>query len=247
MEIDTKEQDRLYTDLVWTWPIISPWEDYIEETESFVKQLKRSSSCQIQRVLNMGCGGGHNDKTLKEHFQVTGLDLSEGMLNLARNLNPECTYLLGDMRNTDLNMKFDAVVVFDSLAHMLSEKDLQAAFKTAFTRLKTGGLFCTYREFAPERFVQNGTRSGIHQKENVEIVLIENEYDPDPNDSTFENTMIFLIRRDGKLKVESQKGLIGLFSLETWRQLLVGVGFELLLSKPDSEGSDFFLCKKPNK
>jgi hypothetical protein len=28
-----KDERRLYSDLAWTWPIISPVEDYIEETE----------------------------------------------------------------------------------------------------------------------------------------------------------------------------------------------------------------------
>lgn len=245
MKIKPTKQWRLYTDLVWTWPIISPWEDYVEETETFIREVKSVSTIQVQTILNLGCGGGHNDRTLNKNFQVTGLDLSEGMLDLARNLNPMCTYLHGDMRTVRLGKEFDAVVVFDSLAHMLSEQDLKAAFETAFTHLRPGGTFCTYREFAPERFVQNKTSTGEYQNRGVEIVLIENDYDPDPHDSTFESTMIYLIRSKSDLKIESQKGLLGLFPLETWIRLLTEVGFELLKSEQDSNGCDFFLCLKP--
>jgi len=34
-----KDERRLYGDLAWTWPIISPVEDYIEETELFSKLI----------------------------------------------------------------------------------------------------------------------------------------------------------------------------------------------------------------
>ena len=245
MEIQRAEMDRLYTDLVWTWPIISPWQDYVEESENFLESIKASSSIPVRTLLNMGCGGGHNDKTLKKHLQVTGLDLSEGMLGLARSLNPECTYLHGDMRTIRLNQEFDAVVVFDSLAHMLSDEDLKSAFGTAFSHLKPGGVFCTYREFAPERFIQNETKTSVQRNGGVEIVLIENYYDPDRHDSTFESTMLYLIRRDSELNIETQSGLVGLFPLEIWTGLLTEVGFDVLRCDLDPYGCDFFVCLKP--
>ncbi len=243
-EILPANQERLYNDLVWTWPIISPWEDYMEETETFVEEINMSSLIQIKTILNLGCGGGHNDKTLKKYFQVTGLDFSKGMLDLAQGLNPECTYLSGDMRSSRLNTEFDAVVVFDSLAHMLTEQDLKAAFETAFIHLKPGGMFGTYREFGPELFLQNQTRTSVHQKEGIEIVLIENYYDSDPHDSTIENTMIYLIRRENALEIENQRGLIGLFPKAVWTRLLSEVGFKVLRTKQNNDGCDFFLCLK---
>jgi SAM-dependent methyltransferase len=246
MQVKSAEQGRLYTDLVWTWPIISPWEDYVEETEALVKRIKEFHSDKLQTILNLGCGGGHNDKTLKKYFQVTGLDLSAEMLTLARKLNPECTYLNGDMRTARLDNEYDVVVVFDSLAHMLSEQDLKAAFNTAFAHLRPGGIFCTYREFTPEHFIQNMTRTSVHQGDDIEIVLIENEYDPDPHDFTFESTMVYLTRCEGHLYIETDRGLNGLFPLKTWTRLLTDAGFRLLESELDSEGCGFFFCLKPN-
>lgn len=36
-----KNKPRLYNDLAWLWPIISPPEEYIEETEFFAKTVKQ--------------------------------------------------------------------------------------------------------------------------------------------------------------------------------------------------------------
>ncbi len=82
----------MYGDLAWLWPIISPPEDYAEETELFSRVIREHSRIEVKTLLHIGCGAGHNDHVFKKHFEVTGIDNSEEMLKLARELNPEVTY-----------------------------------------------------------------------------------------------------------------------------------------------------------
>jgi len=96
------DQRRMYGDLAWTWPIISPKEGYVEEAEGFVAAIRKHSRIEARTLLHLGPGGGHLDWTLKQHFHITAVDLSEDMLGLARPLNPEVTYLQGDMRTVRL-------------------------------------------------------------------------------------------------------------------------------------------------
>lgn len=144
----SKDQRRLYSDLAWTWPIISPPEHYIEEAEDFRRTIMAHARIPAATLLDLGCGGGHNDWTLKKHFQVTGVDISPEMLELAARLNPEAEYLQGDMRTVRLGRLFDAVVIADSIDYMLTEVDLRAAFVTAYEHLKPGGVFCLRRSDA---------------------------------------------------------------------------------------------------
>lgn len=139
-EYSSSDQRRLYGDLAWVWPIISPPEHYIKETEQFCKVIREHSQIEVKALLDLGCGGGHNDYTLKRHFEVTGVDMSAAMLELARQLNPEVTYSLGDMRTVRLGKTFDAVTIFDSINYMLTVENLQAAFVTAFMHLEPGGV-----------------------------------------------------------------------------------------------------------
>lgn len=97
-----KDERRLYGDLAWTWPIISPVGNYIEETELFSKLIKEHSKIDVKTLLHLGCGGGHNDYTFKKYFKVTSLDISEDMLSLAKKLNPEINYKYSDMRTIRL-------------------------------------------------------------------------------------------------------------------------------------------------
>ena len=97
-----KDLRRMYGDLAWTWPIISQKEHYITEAGQFRDAIRQYSRIEAKTLLDLGCGGGHNDWTLKKHFAVTGVDISENMLALARKLNPEVTYFHGDMRTARL-------------------------------------------------------------------------------------------------------------------------------------------------
>jgi SAM-dependent methyltransferase len=241
-------QNRLYGDLSWTWPIISPPEDYIEETEYFYNAIREHSQIEVKTLLNLGCGGGHNDFTLKKYLEITSVDISEAMLDMAIRLNPEVTYSFGDMRTVRLGKTFDAVAISDAIDYMLTKEELRAACKTAFHHLKPGGVFLTLVEEIPERFKQTTTTCTTHTHNEVEIAFIENLYDPDPTDTTYEATMVFLIRCGGNLDIEADHHVCGIFSLDTWRNLIRDVGFTVkqLEFKPSNEEKRYpmFVCIK---
>jgi SAM-dependent methyltransferase len=221
------DQRRLYGDLAWTWPLISPPEDYVEEAEHLCQVIGRFARLPVRSLLELGCGGGHNNATLKRHFSVTGVDISPAMLSLAQSLNPEVSYLLGDMRSIRLEQRFDAVLIADSIAYMCSEEDLLAAFETAFFHLKVGGIFVTYAEQTKETFQQNCTSVSTHRAGDREITFIENLYDPDPSDTTIEMTFLYLIRQDGMLEIETDRHMAGLFPRQSWPSKLREAGFEV--------------------
>jgi hypothetical protein len=58
-------------------------------------------------------------------------------------------------------------------------------------------------------------------------VFVENSYDPDPYDDHYEGTMVYLIREDGKLRVEEDHHILRLFTLDVWRETLTDVGFKI--------------------
>jgi ubiquinone/menaquinone biosynthesis C-methylase UbiE len=241
----SSDQRRLYGDLAWTWPIISHKENYVGEAEEFYKVIQGHSQIPAKTLLHLGCGGGHLDFTLKKHFEVTGVDVSEAMLSLATRLNPEVAYLVGDMRVARLGKTFDAVIIADSIDYMLTLEDLRAAFVTAFVHLKPGGVFCTYAEVTTESLQQNRTECSTHRQGDIEIVFVENRYDPDPTDTTYENIFVYLIRRGGQLEIETDRHLGGIFKLETWPALLREVGFGVQQMELDEEGIPMFVCIKP--
>jgi cyclopropane fatty-acyl-phospholipid synthase-like methyltransferase len=238
-------QCRLYGDLAWTWPIISPPSDYAEEANRFCELLRRFGGEPVTSLLHLGCGGGHLDWTLKQLFEIVGVDLSAEMLRLARGLNTQVAYLQGDLRTVRLRRSFDAVIVADAIDYMLTADDLRSAFFTAFEHLRPGGVFCTYAEITPGSWLQNETDVRIRKSGTTEIVFVENRYDPDASDSTVEDVHVHIMRASGRLRVEADRHVLGIFGLDVWRSLLVEVGFDVRLLERDADGIPWFVCTRP--
>jgi len=85
----------------------------------------------------------------------------------------------------------------------------------------------------------------------VEITFVENDYDPDPNDTSYEATFIYLIRIGGKLEIHTDHHLCGIFKLKTWLKLLKEVGFKVIQNKFEhstfikGESYPILICIKP--
>ncbi|HEX4049946.1 MAG TPA: methyltransferase domain-containing protein [Steroidobacteraceae bacterium] len=104
------------------------------------------------RVLDLGCGVGRWSRLLAARgAQVTGLDLSPTMLEVARQrteaagLAAQCRYLVGDLGDVKTHAAlaehglFDRVLVVTVLQHVLDPTRLQAAVSAIARRLAPGG------------------------------------------------------------------------------------------------------------
>ncbi len=248
---DEKDIRRLYNNLSWIWPIVSPPEDYVEETELFSRIIKEKAAIEVRTLLHLGCGGGRNDYTFKNHFEVTGVDLSSEMLELARDLNPGLNYICGDMRTIRLGTLFDSVTAPDSINYMKTRDDLCRTFQTAYDHLNPGGIFLTVAEETREHFKQNRTIASTHTQGDTQVTFIENSFDPDPSDNHFEITFIFLVRKRTQLEIHTDSHQCGLFKKETWHRLLRKTGFDVEELKfehstfLEDEFLPLFVCLKP--
>jgi len=242
-----KNVNRLYKDLAWLWPIWEDVEVYREESELFARLIRKHAKIKVRTLLDMGCGGGKNTFHLKRHFKVTGIDISRPMLGNAKKLNPESEFRLADMRDFDLKGQFDSVFINDAITYMTTKRDLFKVFKAAYKHLKPGGVMITHPDEVKERFKQDETNIWTSRRDDMDITFIENQYDPNPKDDTFEKTLVYLIRKKGKLRVEHDSHVCGLFAIEIWRNSLQRSGFNLHQSRPKDDAEDIpvFCCVKP--
>jgi len=93
------------------------------------------------RVCDVGCGPGHVGRYLVERgVDAFGLDLSSGMVALARDLNPAMRFAQGDMHALPLSdASLAGIVAFYSLIHL--ERGSAVGVLTELTRvLMPGGL-----------------------------------------------------------------------------------------------------------
>lgn len=92
------------------------------------------------RVLDLGCGAGEpiSSWLIAEGFQLTGLDFSPRMLDIARTRWPQGDWRDGDMRQLDLGERFDGIIAWNSFFH-LSPDEQRAALPRLAAHLAPGG------------------------------------------------------------------------------------------------------------
>jgi SAM-dependent methyltransferase len=100
-------------------------------------------------VLDLCCGTGQLALYLLEHgYQVTGIDLSEHMLQYARENasayveSGQARFVQADAAGFALDQQFGLVVsTFDALNHLDSQESLETCFRSVFDVLVEGGFF----------------------------------------------------------------------------------------------------------
>src|SRR5215510_3797810 len=93
------EAPKLYGELASWFHLLSSPPDYAEEAEFARKTIVEAGSGLAAAILELGSGGGNNASHLKAHFKMTLVDLSPGMLEMSKKLNPECEHVQGDMKS----------------------------------------------------------------------------------------------------------------------------------------------------
>lgn len=139
--------------------------DYAGEVE-YIHNLIQKCSPDAKSVLDLGCGTGRHDLLLaKKGYDVTGVDMSEEMLAVAKanaktkiktsnsiaqsqslsqsdSLISTVSFTHGDVRTIRLGKTFDVVIsLFHVMSYQTTDEDLKAAFATAKAHLKLGGVF----------------------------------------------------------------------------------------------------------
>ena len=236
------ERVRMYNDLAYLWPIISPPEDYAEEAGYWRRAIRETLGEGRHHVLELGVGGGHNLSHLTADFQATAVDVSPRMLEISRTLNPDVEHHLGDMRTVRLGRTFDAVLIHDAVSYMLTEDDLRATFATARAHLRVGGLLLTTPDLVRDTFQDGKVLSWPGQPSDdpgvPQVDLEEHLRDPDPTDPTIEALFVYTIVENGVRRVEEDVHVSGLFPIATWLALMEEAGFnaDILPLPGDGDG-----------
>jgi SAM-dependent methyltransferase len=231
---------KLYTELAEFWPQMSGPEEFKHEAALFKRVLTKSIRPAPRTLLELGGGSGFVGSHLKSRFQMTLVDLSPHMLAISHALNPEIEHVEGDIRTLRLGRTFDAIFVHDSIAHMLTQKDLKAAMKTAFVHCRPGGVALFVPDELRETFVPADDHGG---KGNVRFVQWTS--DPNPKDNTILVDFGILIRdKNGDVRVVHERQNHGLFARALWLRLLREVGFKPSVVH-DRVVRDMFLARRP--
>ncbi|MBA3402599.1 MAG: methyltransferase domain-containing protein [Actinomycetota bacterium] len=129
-----------------TYEVFAPFYDQVMGDRgregAYLRELIQKHCPEAATVLELACGTGAILEQLHSRYEVSGLDASRRMLDIAAQKLPQARLFREDMTRFDLGETFDVVLcVFDSINHLLAFADWEAVFHCAYQHLTERGVF----------------------------------------------------------------------------------------------------------
>ncbi|MCA1063475.1 class I SAM-dependent methyltransferase [Rossellomorea sp. AcN35-11] len=209
------------------------------------------------RVLDLACGTGELSlRLVGEGYDVTGVDLSEDMLHVAKEkaleMNVKLPLFQQDMSQLDSLGEYDVITIFcDSLNYLEDEMDVVNTFNRVYSHLKQDGLFLfdVHSIFKMTQIFINQTFT--HTDEQVSYIW---DCFPGELPNSVEHELTFFVKLDETGQYERVEELHKqrTYPILTIKEWLKEAGFEILNITADfrneapSDHSEriFFTCLK---
>lgn len=190
---------------------------------------------KVKTVLDLTCGTGSQVFWLLKHgYDVTGSDISYGMLNIAKNKAREekikVKLLLGDMRTTKVG-HFDAVItIFNAIGH-LSKTGFEKTMRNIHKNLNNDGIYIF--DILNLSYVMNDDNicklsyEQVKTKGNIKYRIMQHST-IDSSGILISYTTTYVQKGTGKLKRMDNVDTLQLYTAQELSVMLVRNGYKVL-------------------
>ena len=124
--------------------------DYAAECERLREIIAEHLRSGGRRLLDVACGTAGHLVHLAAHFDVEGADISQGMVDAARERLPGVTFHCADMLELDLGETYDVVTcLFSSIGYVGTTENLKRAARRLASHVAAGGVLIIEPWFTP--------------------------------------------------------------------------------------------------
>ena len=239
---------RLYDDLAWLWPLLSPPEQYLAEALLLLDLIDTRLGPGPHTILELGAGGGHTlvhldargGQPLGGDHHCTAVDLSGPMLEHCRQLIPGIETHTADMRNFELGQTFDVVLIHDAIDYLLTADDVASTLQRVHDHLRPGGLALIAPTYTRETFSDGESADDAAASDTHDLTYFSYVHDPDESDSSFEMILLYLIRdaQTRAVEVVEDRHTCGLFTRADWLSMIESAGLSAEFVEQGDEDAD---------
>lgn len=200
----------------------------LQKEVDFIKwAVKHHKSSDGNQLLDMACGTGRHALKLTDSFQITGVDINQDMIQIAREKLPDVKFTIGDMKNLRLNHKFDVVIcMFSAMNYNTSIKELKGTLNNFYKHLNPGGILIFDYGINQENWVEGLVSVDTVVEDNLKLARICQSH---LEDNIFNANFVFLIKEDGKLDFDIDQHQLGVFGIEEVMDSLADAGFKTFI------------------
>ena len=232
-----------YTGIASVYDALNADFDYREYAKFLSAQIKKYEKASTSLVLDLACGTGKITFEMRElGYDMTGVDLSENMLSLAkeRSYNENITdilWLCQSMQDFELYGTVDACVcTLDSINYLTKTEDLKRCLSLLHNYLIPNGVF-VFDVNTPYKFKNvYGDNSYVLEDDGV-LCAWQNEYNEKSKICKF-YLSIFTENDDGTYSREDEVQRERCYEKKQLLKMLSDAGFEILSICGDYSGRE---------
>jgi len=207
--------------------------DNSRTTNSTIEKILKQH--KVKTVLDLTCGTGSQVFWLAKHgYQMTGSDISPGMLNVAKRKAKKekinVPFLLGDMRTIKVGTFDAALTIFNAVGH-LTKAGFEKTMRNVCANLHDGGIY-VFDIFNRSYLTHdnNITKLSIEWIRIVgDIKLREIQHSIiDYKGLLVSYTTNYEQKSSGKLKASKSVGTLQTYTAKELQEMLVRNGFKVL-------------------
>lgn len=119
------------------------WNYYPESFAQLLQRWIREQQITVHSMLDLGCGTGVLCSIMAEQgIETKGMDLSYGMIAMAKEKYPHIPFEQGNMIDWRPEKCYDLVTsTCDAINHILDPEDVKRIIQNVFSYLNPGGIF----------------------------------------------------------------------------------------------------------
>ncbi|MBQ9744240.1 MAG: class I SAM-dependent methyltransferase [Clostridia bacterium] len=216
------------------------YEGYADYIDSEIRKYEKIRS---SLVLDLACGTGKITFALRDRgYDMTGVDLSEDMLSVARDICYEnditdILWLCQSMQSFELYGTVDACVCcLDSLNYLTSYEDIKKCFSLVHNYLIPDGVFI-FDMNTPYKFENTYGNNAYVLEDESSLVAWQNEYNKKTGICKF-YLNIFVENQDGTYTRYDEVQREKCYSLQRIKRALSDCGFEIIRICGDTNGKE---------
>ena len=152
--------------------IYGSFKDYETESSEIAGLLARIAP-EAGQILDVGCGTGEHARHLRRThgYEVDGLDLEPGFIELAQGKMPGARFWCADMAEFSIDATFDAVIcLFSSIGYLPTTEALTSALSCFRAHLRPGGVVVVEPWFEPGQWQAGRIYAHTSEAEGIHVV-----------------------------------------------------------------------------
>lgn len=147
------------------------WDDMQDRNEEIITEiLTKSGVRKGVKILDVACGTGilFGDYLKSDVASVTGIDISDEMLKIAKDKFPQIRLICGDAETYTFEDKYDVIMIYNAFPHFPEPEKL---LKNLSKALDKGGRLTVAHGISEKRLAE--CHSGSAKKVSVPLVKKE--------------------------------------------------------------------------